>query len=341
MMESPAFSWTVLLPVKVLARAKSRLAVLAGSRRCDLALALAMDTVSAVVNCPDAARVIVITADQQAGPRLAALGAHIVTDVTADTANLAADLDGPGAAPGLDALAALDESGSQAALNAALMHGAAEAARRWPGTGLAALTADLPSLRPAELSTALRAAAASAATSTSRAAFVPDAAGVGTTLYAVTPGGEFRPGFGGRSRARHAAAGAVELALDNVPGLRRDVDTEQDLRMAIALGAGHRTAALAAELLPPPELDQLDMHHRAGQRAGDTRHRLDLRLHELAEFVHVLGACAHDDVIRAGHILRLRDPGDRCNLPCHVGGFADLCLDEDVCLHHSVLLEAA
>jgi 2-phospho-L-lactate guanylyltransferase len=251
MMESPAFSWTVLLPVKVLARAKSRLAVLAGSRRCDLALALAMDTLSAVVNCPDAARVIVITSDRLAGPRLAALGAHIVPDVTANTANLAAELDGPGAAPGLDGLAGLDESGSQAALNAALRHGAAEAARRWPGTGLAALTADLPSLRAAELSVALRAAAATLTAGTGGAAFVPDAAGIGTTLYATIPGGEFRPEFGGRSRARHAAAGAAELALDGVPGLRRDVDTEQDLRTAVALGAGRRTAALATELLPP------------------------------------------------------------------------------------------
>jgi 2-phospho-L-lactate/phosphoenolpyruvate guanylyltransferase len=254
MMGSPAFSWTVLLPVKVLARAKSRLAVLAGSRRCDLALALAMDTLSAVVNCPDAARVIVITSDRLAGPRLAALGAHVVPDIAANAANLAADLDGPGGAPELAVLAGLDESGSQAALNAALRHGAAEAARRWPGTGLAALTADLPSLRPAELSAALQAAAAAAAAGergTTRAAFVPDAAGVGTTLYATTPGGDFRPGFGGRSRARHAAAGAAELALDGVPGLRRDVDTEQDLRTAIALGAGRRTAALAAELLPP------------------------------------------------------------------------------------------
>jgi 2-phospho-L-lactate guanylyltransferase len=254
MMESPAFSWTVLLPVKVLARAKSRLAVLAGSRRGDLALALAMDTVSAVVNCPDAARVIVITSDPLAGPRLAALGAHVVTDITA---NLTADLDGPGGGADLDVLAGLD-SGSQAALNAALRHGAAAAARRWPGTGLAALTADLPSLRPAELSTALRAAAMTTSTvatttgttgSTGRAAFVPDAAGLGTTLYAVAPGGDFRPEFGGLSRARHAASGAVELALDGVPGLRRDVDTEQDLRTAIALGTGRRTAALAAELL--------------------------------------------------------------------------------------------
>src|ERR1700745_4166821 len=47
MTEDALFTWTVVLPVKVLARAKSRLALLAGSRRADLALALASDTVSA------------------------------------------------------------------------------------------------------------------------------------------------------------------------------------------------------------------------------------------------------------------------------------------------------
>ena len=78
---------------------------------------------------------------------------------------------------------------------------------------------------------------------------MPDAAGVGTTLYAVPPGGQFRPMFGGASRARHAAAGAVELALDGIAGLRQDVDTPEDLRAAVALGVGPRTAEVAAELL--------------------------------------------------------------------------------------------
>ncbi len=78
---------------------------------------------------------------------------------------------------------------------------------------------------------------------------MPDAAGIGTTLYAVRPGGEFRPRFGGASRARHAASGATELAVDALAGLRRDVDTPDDLRAALALGAGPRTTALAAELL--------------------------------------------------------------------------------------------
>jgi 2-phospho-L-lactate guanylyltransferase len=242
MTASARFSWTVLLPVKVLARAKSRLAALAGDRRGDLALALASDTVAAVLTCPEVARVVVVTSDPVAGPLLAALGAVVVPDEPADRrTGLGArgTLDGAGIAGGLG------DRGAQDALNAALRHGAAVAARRWPGTGLAALTADLPAVSPAELAAALRAAGASP----QPAAFVPDAAGVGTTLYAVRPGGEFRPLFGGASRARHAAAGAAELDLADLAGLRRDVDTPDDLREAVTLGAGPRTTALAAVLL--------------------------------------------------------------------------------------------
>jgi 2-phospho-L-lactate guanylyltransferase len=206
----------------------------AGERRRELALALACDTVAAVAACPEVARVAVVTSDPVAGPLLAALGAVIVPE---EPSALAAP--GPG-----DPLAeaVLRGLGAQEPLNAALRHGAAVAALRWPGTGLAALTADLPALNPAELAVALRAARG-------RATFVPDAAGIGTTLYAVPPGTEFRPQFGGASRARHAAAGAVELGLPGLPGLRRDVDTGDDLRAALAIGAGPRTTALAVEIL--------------------------------------------------------------------------------------------
>jgi 2-phospho-L-lactate guanylyltransferase len=240
MTDSARFSWTVLLPVKVLARAKSRLAVLAGDRRRELALALAADTVAAAAGCRAVARVVAVTSDPVAAELLAGLGAVVVPDEPAGPAGQRPGvLDGVGG-PGLPAVG---ESGVQEGLNAALRHGAAVAARRWPGAGLAALTADLPALRPGELATALRAAG------TVPAAFVPDAAGIGTTLYAVRPGGEFRPRFGGASRARHAASGATELAVDLLAGLRRDVDTPDDLRAALALGAGPRTTALAAELL--------------------------------------------------------------------------------------------
>jgi 2-phospho-L-lactate guanylyltransferase len=131
----------------------------------------------------------------------------------------------------------------RAGLNAALRHGAGYAAARWPRSGTAALSADLPALRPAELGQALRAAAAWPS------AFVADAAGDGTTLYTAAPGAAFRPVFGLASRARHAAGGAAELVLDGIPGLRRDVDTPDDLRGAAGLGLGPHSAPLAAELL--------------------------------------------------------------------------------------------
>jgi 2-phospho-L-lactate guanylyltransferase len=241
MTESARYGWTVLLPVKVLAQAKSRLAELAGERRHELALALASDTVSAVVACPEVARVIVVTSDPVAGPRLSSLGARIIPEAR----QLSRNRDARDASDASDGRPRPD--GSQRPLNAALLRGAAVAVRRWPGAGLAALTADLPALRPAELAIALR--AASEAAGPAGAAFVPDAACVGTTMYAVVPGGEFRPMYGGASRARHAAGGATELALDGIAGLRQDVDTPDDLRTAVALGVGPRTAEVAAELL--------------------------------------------------------------------------------------------
>jgi 2-phospho-L-lactate guanylyltransferase len=213
MTDSAPIRWSVLMPVKVLAWAKSRLAGLAGPRRGDLALALACDTVTAVLGADAVARVIVVTDDQVARAALTALGALAVPDEPRD------------------------------GLNAALRHGAAFAVARWPADGTAALSADLPALRPEHLSRALRAAAAWPT------AFVADAAGDGTTLYTAVPGAAFRPSFGLASRARHAAGGAVELVLDGVAGLRRDVDTPSDLRGAVTLGLGPHSAPLAAELL--------------------------------------------------------------------------------------------
>jgi len=206
-------AWSVLIPVKVLAEAKSRLASLAGPRRAELALALASDTVTAVLASDAVARVVVITDDQDAAVVLAALGALVVPDEP------------------------------RAGLNPALRHSARYAAARWPGDGMAALSADLPALRPEQIGQALRAAAGWPT------AFVADAAGDGTTLYAARAGAAFRPAFGLASRARHAAGGAVELGLDGIGGLRRDVDTPSDLRGAVALGLGPHSAPLAAELL--------------------------------------------------------------------------------------------
>ncbi len=78
-------------------------------------------------------------------------------------------------------------------------------------------------------------------------AFVPDATGTGTTLYAAGPGMQFLPRFGRSSRRRHLAAGAAEIAAGpQLAGLRRDVDTIGDLRQAASIGLGPRTLAVLA-----------------------------------------------------------------------------------------------
>jgi 2-phospho-L-lactate guanylyltransferase len=200
--------------VKPLARAKSRLADTADDGvRPGLALAFALDTVAAALACPAVADVAVVTADARAGRELAELGAGVVRDE-------------PGGG-----------------LNTALAHGAASVRATRPRTPVAALNADLPALRPAELARVLV-----AATQFPRA-FLADAAGIGTTLLTAAPGRELAPAFGADSRARHHASGAVELRLDAVDSVRQDVDTGGDLRAALALGVGPRTAAVAARLL--------------------------------------------------------------------------------------------
>ncbi|MBX9395588.1 2-phospho-L-lactate guanylyltransferase [Streptomyces sp. TRM72054] len=208
--------WTLVIPVKPLARAKSRLAdAAADGLRPGLALAFAQDTVAAALASPAVRDVAVVTDDALAGRELAALGARIVDDE-------------PGGG-----------------LNAALAHGAAAVRAERPESPVAALNADLPALRPAELAQVLDAAAEFPR------AFLPDAAAIGTTLLAAGPGRELLPAFGTDSRARHRTGGAVELRLAGVDSVRQDVDTADDLRAALALGVGPRTAAATARLLIP------------------------------------------------------------------------------------------
>ncbi|MFD5542522.1 2-phospho-L-lactate guanylyltransferase, partial [Streptomyces sp. NPDC127079] len=111
----------------------------------------------------------------------------------------------------------------------------------------APLTPDLPASRPGLWAGLLDAAAEFPR------AFLPDAAAIGTTLLAAAPGSALAPAFGPDSRARHAASGAVELPVADVDSVRQDVDTGADLRTALALGVGPRTATVAARLLIPDQ----------------------------------------------------------------------------------------
>ncbi|MEU6980568.1 2-phospho-L-lactate guanylyltransferase [Streptomyces sp. NPDC046371] len=203
-----ADGWSLVVPLKPLARAKSRLApAAAGALRPRLALAFAEDTVAAALACAAVRDVVVVTDDREAGAALAALGARILADV-------------PGGG-----------------LNGALAHGAREVRAARAGAAVAALNADLPALRSAELTRVLEAAGQFPR------AFLADAAEIGTTFLSASSGTELEPAFGGASRRRHLSTGAVEIRLDGVDSVRRDVDTGEDLAAALALGVGPRTAA--------------------------------------------------------------------------------------------------
>lgn len=199
--------WSVVIPVKRLSLAKSRLrGALPGVPHDDLVLALAADTVAAAMDCPRVAAVLVVTDEPVVRRAASRLGALPVADVP-DTG-----------------------------LNPALEYGAGQAARRHPDTGVATLGADLPALRPEELAEALDAATAHPRS------YVCDVEKTGTVLLTAWPGVALDPRFGVGSAKAHRDSGAVELS-GHWPSLRRDVDTPEDLSAAAVLGLGQHTAA--------------------------------------------------------------------------------------------------
>ncbi len=203
-------AWGVVVPVKHLDVAKSRLSAYGEAARRDLALAFAVDVVRAALDCPAVREVLVVTDDAEAAAALGALGARVVPD----------DPD--------------------AGLNPALAHGAELLRAADPALGVVTVSADLPALSSQDLAAALAAVPARGR------AFVADSAGTGTTLLAASAPCALLPSYGAGSSARHRASGALELP--GTPALRRDVDTPADLREAVALGVGTRTAAVAAGL---------------------------------------------------------------------------------------------
>jgi 2-phospho-L-lactate guanylyltransferase len=209
--------WAIIVPVKRFAEAKTRLA-LPPQPRAALALALAIDTMTAAAHAAWVRRLLVVTDETDAADAARALGALVVADEPA------------------------------AGLNPALRHGASVAVRDG-ASAVAALSSDLPALDPADLDATLQRASAYPA------AFVADAAGTGTTLLTATAGRQLDPSFGSASRAAHLAAGGYDLSADAGRSLRCDVDTPADLRVAVALGVGPATAAWLdahGSLLGPP-----------------------------------------------------------------------------------------
>lgn len=200
----PLHRYGVVVPVKPLSVAKSRLAPLGDEVRRELAEACALDTVLVAAACGSVAAVLVVTDDVGLALALRAFGIEAIPD------------------------------GRPGCLNETLRLGAAELVRRRPGLSPVALCADLPALRAPALDAVLGQAPRDVPS------FVADATGTGTTLFTAPTWEGFQPGFGPRSRQAHLDAGAVELTAER--RVRRDLDTPEDLREVAALGAAPRTA---------------------------------------------------------------------------------------------------
>jgi 2-phospho-L-lactate guanylyltransferase len=204
--------WTVLIPVKSLPEAKSRLTGASAdpAAHARLVRAIRADTIAAARAAEGVARLVLV-------------------------------VDGPGA----DASGEIAFVQTAPGLNAALAEAADEARARWPHDAVAALVGDVPALRPEDLAAALAAAAAH------ERAFVVDAAGTGTTLLTAAPGSAFLPRFGAGSAQRHAGvATALEAAPGLRCDV--DTSTDLQLAVELGVGTATRTelrhAARAGEL---------------------------------------------------------------------------------------------
>jgi 2-phospho-L-lactate guanylyltransferase len=197
----------VLIPVQRLDVALPRMKVAVPQRR-DLALAFARDTVDATLKCSEVSEVVVITADSAVADALMGFGVTVTRPV------------------------------EQCSIESAVIAAHHDHDER-DARPTAVLMGDLPALMPAELGAALR-----RVTETTPSVYCQDMLAGGTTFFASARGA-FAPVLGPRSAARNASTGAMQIGND-LPGLRRDVDTLEDLKRANDLGVGMRTSQVLA-----------------------------------------------------------------------------------------------
>lgn len=216
---SPAV--VAVVPVKPLALAKSRLDLPVRQRR-HMALAFALDTISALSSSRLVSAVVVVTSDRTVAGHLRRTPVRVVAD----------EADG---------------------LDAAVRLGVRAAGWWWPGAGVAVTPADLPCLRAVDVDEVLSDPAPAGG------AYVSDRRGLGTTLVVYPPGREVVTRYGPGSAAAHADLG-LEVRPDAPVRARQDVDTLEDLDLARALGlgpasaaaAGSRSAAMASTVVRTP-----------------------------------------------------------------------------------------
>ena len=252
-------NWTVVLPLKGGPHAKSRLGA---PRR--LATAIALDCLDAVLAAaPDpVGRVIVVTTDPHLARSATTAGASIRPESSPGDGLPAAIRDGLAGVEGPCAVLLGDLPALRPGdLATALLRATEVLQGNEPGDD-ASSPAPRSAPNPHPLHTGTRVDDENPVGHGNRVddrsrvdgepgrpamVFVPDAEGTGTVLLAGLEARVLRPAFGAGSAAAHEAAGARRLTLE-LPRLRRDVDTREDLRTALTLGVGPRTRAVLAEL---------------------------------------------------------------------------------------------
>jgi len=197
--------WRLIVPVKGRLAAKSRLHPPDGVARADLAHAFALDTISAAVACMPPAHLVVVTSDELTAAFVRDQGGAVVAD-------------------------------HAGGLNPAVREGVRYVERVFGLGPTAVLLGDIPTLRSQDLADALSVCAGHPR------ALVPDASGTGTVLLSALSAPDLHPRFGPHSARQHARD-CVRLDLD-LPALRTDVDDDQALRHALAIGVGRYTAAV-------------------------------------------------------------------------------------------------
>ncbi|WP_107764884.1 2-phospho-L-lactate guanylyltransferase [Nocardioides terrigena] len=228
-MGSPEGDFRVVVPVKELRHAKTRLEVDEATRH-RLALAFAVDTVEVALGARWVGEVVVLTRDRQVAREVGRLGARSM------------------------------RPGGTRELNSELRW-----ALRRLGVGsrrpTAVLMADLPALRACELDHVLGDARAGG-----DVVFVEDAWGGGTTLLAG-PSGGLVPRFGGRSASRHREVGARGVRLE-LPGLRCDVDDVRSLSAAVEHGLNPRAKSVVEAMSLEPHTRPTEAPSRGRERMG-------------------------------------------------------------------------